>query len=56
MLTIFSDEHFMRQALQEAEAAFEEGEVPVGAVVVAVVGEVATGDNVSFMSFSPGSG
>ena len=34
MLTIFSDEHFMRQALQEAEAAFEEGEVPVGAVVV----------------------
>ncbi|MCB0567043.1 MAG: nucleoside deaminase [Phaeodactylibacter sp.] len=34
MLTVFSDEHFMRQALQEAEAAFEEGEVPVGAVVV----------------------
>ncbi|MCO6476235.1 MAG: nucleoside deaminase [Phaeodactylibacter sp.] len=34
MLTIHSDEHFMRQALLEAEAAFEQGEVPVGAVVV----------------------
>lgn len=34
MLTIYSDEHFMRQALQEAEAAFEQGEAPVGAVVV----------------------
>ena len=34
MHTIFSDEHFMKQALQEAEAAFERGEVPVGAVVV----------------------
>jgi tRNA(adenine34) deaminase len=27
-------EYFMRQALSEAELAFEEGEVPVGAVVV----------------------
>ncbi|MCB0579629.1 MAG: nucleoside deaminase [Phaeodactylibacter sp.] len=34
MLTIFSDEHFMKQALLEAEAALEQGEVPVGAVVV----------------------
>lgn len=34
MLTIHSDEHFMRQALQEAQAAFDKGEVPVGAVVV----------------------
>jgi len=34
MLTIHSDAHFMNQALKEAEAAFEEGEVPVGAVVV----------------------
>lgn len=33
-LTIGSDEHFMRQALNEAERAFEEGEIPVGAVVV----------------------
>ena len=35
MLTIFSDEHFMRQALKEAQKALEEDEVPVGAVVVA---------------------
>jgi len=28
------DLHFMRLALREAEAAFEEGEVPVGAVLV----------------------
>src|SRR5215208_5709952 len=28
------DEEFMRQAIQEAEAAREEGEVPVGAIVV----------------------
>lgn len=28
------DEHFMRWALKEAEKAFAEGEVPVGAVVV----------------------
>ncbi len=30
-----NDEHFMRLALEEAEAAFREGEVPVGAVLVA---------------------
>lgn len=29
-----SDEYFMRKALQEAELAFEEDEVPVGAVIV----------------------
>jgi tRNA(adenine34) deaminase len=28
------DNHFMKMALQEAQAAFEAGEVPVGAVVV----------------------
>jgi len=33
-LSIFSDEHFMKQALKEAELAFDEGEIPVGAVVV----------------------
>jgi tRNA(adenine34) deaminase len=33
-LTVFSDESFMREALKEAEAAFEDGEVPVGAVIV----------------------
>jgi len=34
MLSIHSDEHFMKQALLEAEAAFEADEIPVGAVVV----------------------
>lgn len=33
-LLIYSDEHFMRQALKEAERALEEKEIPVGAVVV----------------------
>jgi len=30
----FSDEYFMNVALQEAEEAFEKGEIPVGAIVV----------------------
>ncbi|MEM0941158.1 MAG: nucleoside deaminase [Bacteroidota bacterium] len=33
-LSIHSDEHFMNQALKEAQLAFEEGEIPIGAVVV----------------------
>ena len=28
------DEQYMRRALQEAQAAFDEGEIPIGAVVV----------------------
>ncbi len=31
---IFSDEYFMREALKEAQKAFDADEVPVGAVVV----------------------
>ena len=31
---LMNDEYFMRLALKEAEAAFDEGEVPVGAVLV----------------------
>lgn len=31
---IYDDEHFMKQALKEAQDAYYEGEVPVGAVVV----------------------
>lgn len=34
MLTPFSDEHFMKEALKEAHRALERDEVPVGAVVV----------------------
>jgi tRNA(adenine34) deaminase len=33
-LFVFSDEHFMREALKEARRAFDADEVPVGAVVV----------------------
>lgn len=34
MENIFTDEYFMKKALQEAEIAFERDEIPVGAVVV----------------------
>jgi tRNA(adenine34) deaminase len=34
MIDIFTDEYFMKKALQEAQTAFEKGEVPVGAIVV----------------------
>ncbi|MFH6602858.1 nucleoside deaminase [Maribacter algicola] len=34
MVLPFDDTYFMRKALQEAEAAFEKGEVPIGAIVV----------------------
>jgi tRNA(adenine34) deaminase len=34
MISPFNDEYFMRQALMEAQKAYEKDEVPVGAVVV----------------------
>ena len=34
MIEVNTDEHFMRQALREAEQAFKSDEVPVGAVIV----------------------
>ncbi len=34
MDTLFTDEYFMRKALDEAAAALEEDEIPIGAVVV----------------------
>lgn len=34
MLTVYSDDYFMKQALREAKHAYDEGEVPVGAIVV----------------------
>ena len=34
MENILTDEYFMKKALQEAEIAFEKGEIPVGAVIV----------------------
>jgi tRNA(adenine34) deaminase len=39
------DAYFMRQALQQAEIAGEEGEIPVGAVVVAEQGVIAKAYN-----------
>lgn len=40
-----SDEHFMRQALKEAEQAFTEGEIPIGAVIVQNNRIIARGHN-----------
>lgn len=34
MNNIFDDTYFMKKALQEAEVAYEKGEIPVGAVIV----------------------
>ncbi len=34
MENVFTDEYFMKKALQEAEMAYEKGEIPVGAVIV----------------------
>jgi tRNA(adenine34) deaminase len=34
MLSIYTDDYFMKQAINEATKAIEEGEVPVGAIIV----------------------
>ena len=34
ILDIFSDEYFMSKALIEAKAAFDKGEIPIGAIIV----------------------
>ena len=34
MIDIFTDDYFMKKALQEAEIAFQKSEIPVGAIVV----------------------
>jgi tRNA(adenine34) deaminase len=34
MISVFNDSYFMKQALLEAQAAFQADEIPVGAVVV----------------------
>ncbi len=34
MLQPFDDTYFMKKALQEAEAAYDQGEIPIGAVIV----------------------
>ncbi len=45
MLSVFSDEYFMKQALREAQKAYELGEVPVGAIVVCQNQIIARGYN-----------
>ncbi|MBK8087499.1 MAG: nucleoside deaminase [Chitinophagaceae bacterium] len=42
-----TDEYFMKQALKEAQIAYEEGEVPVGAIVVIDGKLVARGHNMT---------
>jgi len=44
-ITLYDDNYFIRQALQEAEKAAEKGEVPVGAVVVSEERIIARGHN-----------
>ena len=34
MINPFTDEYFMKKALQEAETAFDKDEIPVGAIIV----------------------
>ena len=34
MISVFTDDYFMKKAIDEAKMAYESGEVPVGAVIV----------------------
>ena len=43
----FNDTYFMKKALQEAEAAFERGEIPVGALIVIDNRIIARGHNLT---------
>lgn len=45
MINPFTDEYFMKKALQEAEMAFEKDEIPVGAVIVIDNKVIARGHN-----------
>lgn len=47
MIEPFDDTYFMKKALQEAEAAFEQGEIPVGAVIVIDNKIIARGHNLT---------
>jgi tRNA(adenine34) deaminase len=48
-LSVFSDEYFMKEALKEAQKAFDKDEVPVGAVVVANKRVIARAHNLTEM-------
>ena len=45
----FTDEYFMKKALQEAEMAFEKDEIPVGALIVIDYKVIARGHNLTEM-------
>jgi len=47
MLNPFDDDYFMRQALQEARLAYDEDEVPVGAVIVSGEKIIGRGHNLT---------
>ncbi|NCO62504.1 MAG: nucleoside deaminase [Flavobacteriales bacterium] len=47
MIQPFDDIYFMKKALQEAEIAFEKGEVPIGAVIVIENRIIAKGHNLT---------
>lgn len=47
MEELFSDEYFMRKALDEAYAAFEKDEVPIGAIIVSQNKIIAKGHNLT---------
>lgn len=49
MEDIFTDEYFMRIALQQAQEAFDQDEVPVGAIVVINNKIIAKGHNLTEM-------
>jgi tRNA(adenine34) deaminase len=49
MMDIFSDEYFMKRALNEAEQAFKKGEVPIGAIVVCQNRIIARAHNLTEM-------
>lgn len=47
MLQLFTDDYFMKEALKEAELAFEKDEVPVGAIIVCNNRIIARGHNLT---------
>lgn len=47
MTDLFSDEYFMRKALNEAFSALEKGEVPIGAIITSKNKIIAKGHNLT---------
>ena len=47
MLDIFTDEYFMKKALNEAQSAFDKDEIPVGAIIVIDNKIIARGHNLT---------